>query len=233
MRYFLISERTPSEIRAALSRFGECVALPPYEALAFPVSHHPDMLMASLDGTLFVHRGYGEGQEILSGLGASFVVSEGEVGEIYPHDVALNCFLVGELLFGRAGAVSKTVLSWAREAGKRFVPVKQGYARCSTVIAGGALASADRGIVRAAAENGIPALLLPAVHIDIERYDTGFLGGASVQLDEGTLGFFGQIEAHPAYERLRDFFGAVGVSLVSLSGAPLFDHGGAITLERG
>ncbi len=226
MQYFFINSRTPFEIRESLSRYGECIPLPPLETLPFPVSHHPDMLMAELDGTLFVHREYEKGQEILRSFGIPFRISEAPLGANYPRDVALNCFAVGDYLFANGKAVSRDVLAWAGEHGKTLLSVAQGYTKCSTVVAGGAIASADRGIIRAAQQVGIPALLLPPHPIGIEVYDTGFIGGACGLLDAKTLGFFGNIEAYPCYSLLRDFFASAGVEVLGLSRGDLFDFGG-------
>ncbi len=231
MRYYFINEGTPSEIRAALSHHGLCVPLPALDTLPYPVCRHPDMLIAELNGTLFLHREYHAGSTLLSSLGVPFRISEKPLGARYPEDVALNCFCIGDALFASPRAVSPDVLSWHRQRGGRLLPVKQGYAKCSSVVARGALASADQGIVRAAEEAGIPALLLPVHPIGIEVYDTGFLGGACGLMDDTTLGFFGRIETHPAYGRLSAFFSRFGVSLVSLSDQPLFDLGGMIRVE--
>ncbi len=228
MKLFLINEATPFEIRAELAKYGRCVPLPALEALDYPVCRHPDMLMATMDGTVFVHREYEKGQEILRRLGIPFLISETEVGKVYPRDVSLNCFTVGKYLFAKPDSVSRELLAKAEEKGKTLIPVSQGYAKCSTAVAGGAIASADKGIVRAAEKVGIPALLLPSHKIGIEVYDTGFIGGASVTLDEKTLGFFGNIEEYPSFAELKSFFSTVGVEIVSLSKKPLFDFGGAI-----
>ncbi len=232
MKYFFINSGTPSEIRAALSRFGICVPLPPLPSLPEPIRRHPDMLMAKLDEVVFLHREYREAQDLLRSAGIPFRLSEKRLGASYPEDIALNCFCVGNALFaGRRGA-SPDVIAWAQESGKTVVPVRQGYAKCSTIVAGGAIASADKGIVRAATEVNVPALLLPPHPIGIEVYDTGFLGGACGLIHENLLGFFGKIEDHPSYRALADFFSRFGVTLLSLSDAPLFDLGGMISVER-
>lgn len=231
MRYFFINELLPQEIRTALSMYGKCVPLPAFDALPHPVCRHPDMLMAETRGTIFIHREFGKAQEILRGLGIPFFISEAPVKSTYPHDVPLNCFTVGNYLFAKKNAVSKTVLWEVTKKGGTLLPVSQGYAKCSTAVAGGAIASADKGIVRAAERVGIPALLLPSHKIGIEVYDTGFIGGASVLLNKNTLGFFGNIEEYPSYEELKRFFSTMSVETVSLSEKPLFDYGGAITFE--
>ena len=231
MRYFFINENTPFEIRAALSPYGICVPLPEFEALPHPVCRHPDMLMASINGTIFIHREYQKGQAILRELGIPFLISESTVKKDYPHDVALNCFDVCGHLFAKASAVSEEVLHLAKETKMPVLSVSQGYTKCSAVVIKNAIATADKGIVKAARSVGISALLLPPHTIGIEVYDTGFIGGASMTVTENTLGFFGKIEDYPSYKDLKAFFSTFDVEIVSLSEKPLFDYGGAVTVE--
>ncbi len=231
MRYFFVNPNTPTDFLKRMSDFGVCIPLPLFASLPEPVSRHPDMLMAELDGTLFVHEGYAEGRALLENLGIPHLLSHTPVENKYPRDVALNCFTAGGILFCNPRTVSSDILAWAAAKKLSIASVKQGYTKCATAVAGGAVASADKTIIKAAEHAGIPALLLPPHHIDIEIYDTGFLGGASVLLDAHTLGFFGKIEVHPSYESLRAFFAERGVSLLSLSDAPLFDLGGAVVVK--
>ena len=67
--------------------------------------------------------------------------------------------------------------------------------------------------------------------IGIERYDTGFIGGACGLVDRDTLGFFGNVEEYGRYDALRAFFEPLGVRLLSLGGEALFDYGGMVTVE--
>ena len=189
------------------------------------------MLIARLDDTIFIHGEYRSGQKLLRSLGIPFRLSHKKLGMTYPEDIALNCFCVGNFLFAGKRGSSPDVLAWAKENGKTLLSVKQGYTKCAAVVAGGAIASSDRGIIAAAESVGIPALLLPPHPIDIEVYDTGFLGGACGLIDKDTLGFFGCADRYPSYDILSDFFQARGVRIRSLSKFPLFDLGGMITVE--
>lgn len=231
MRYFLVNAALPQDIRTALSRYGECISLPPFERLPHPVDQHPDMLMAQIGEMIFVHREYEEGQRLLDKLGVPYHLSEKAVGEKYPEDVALNCFAAEGVLFGKLTAVSDEVKQFATARGMRLVNVSQGYAKCSSAQIGDRLVSADIGICRAARDAGLRTLLIPPGHIGIACYDTGFIGGASVVLDEKTLGFFGDLGRHPAGEDIRAFFEDVEIEIVSLSGDPLFDYGGAVRIK--
>lgn len=230
MRYIFIHHALPDEMVRALSVYGRCIPLPPFSRLPHPVSAHPDMLLINVDGTLMVHREYTEGQEILRENGIPYVLSHTAVEKEYPCDVRLNGFRWGSFFFAHKTGISEDLRYLAEKKSLCFVPVRQGYAKCATAVAGDAIATADVTIERAAKAVGIPTLLLRPHPIGIEVYDTGFIGGACVAVED-QLFFFGRIEAHPQYEDLRDFFAKQNVTLVSLSEKPLFDYGGAVVFE--
>lgn len=230
MRYIFIHHELPRKMKDALSAYGRCIPLPPFERLSFPVSAHPDMLMANIGGTLLIHEEYTAGQTLLRELHIPFVLSHTPVEKEYPNDVRLNCFTAGHCFFANKKAVSADAVRLAEEKGFRFVSVRQGYTKCASAVAGGAVATADKSICQAALRENIPSLLLSPHHIGIETYDTGFIGGASLALAD-KLFFFGKIEDFPQYRELRDFFAKYGIPLVSLSSDPLFDYGGAVVFE--
>lgn len=231
MKYFLIHKDLPEEIRSRLSFFGACVPLPAFEKLPVPVCFHPDMLIAEIGGKLLIHAEYRQGRELLSSLGIPFLLSYTPVSSKYPEDIRLNCFRLEDRFISNEKYVSREVLQIAKSLGLRSVSVAQGYAKCSCAVAGNAVATADRGMEKVLRREGADVLLLRPFPIGIEVYDTGFIGGASVLLNERTLGFFGNIETHAQYALLRDFFAARGISLVSLGSGPLFDYGGAIAVS--
>lgn len=229
MKYFLINSKLPAEMRMAMSAYGEPIALPPWHALEAPVCAHPDMLIAQIGSELLVHENYREGRALLERLGIPYSLSHAPVDAKYPEDVRLNCLATDEIFLSNEKYISREALTLADRMGLRRIHVKQGYAKCSCAYAGHAIATADRGIAKAVL--GVDVLLLQPSMIGIECYGTGFIGGASVLLDDRTLGFFGRIEDFGQYSELTEFFGAHGVRLVSLGQTPLFDYGGAVDIE--
>lgn len=232
MVYFFVNEALPCEVRKALARYGECVSLPRFEKLPHPVDGHPDMLMAKIGDVLFIHREYEAGQRILTDLDVPLFLSEKTVGNAYPDDVALNCFSAAGCLFGKLSSVSDEVKSYAQREGLALKNVRQGYAKCSSAVIGGVLVTADRGICAAASAEGLETLLVSPWRIGIEVYDTGFIGGASMVLDEQTIGFFGCLASHPEGEKIRAFFEKNGIEVVELSDGALFDYGGAVRVVK-
>ena len=226
MKYFFINANLPAEMCFAMSAYGRTVALPPWNVLESPVCTHPDMLIAKIGNELLIHEEYREGRALLDRIGIPYSLSLATVGAKYPEDIRLNCLATESVFLSNEKYISREALVLADCRGLRRIHVRQGYAKCSCAYAKGALVTADRGIAKAASV--LDVLLLDPSVIGIERYGTGFIGGASVLLDEQTLGFFGKIEDFDQYSALADFFGKHGVRLVSLGEAPLFDYGGAI-----
>ena len=218
-------------MRAALSEYGKLIPLPSWNALPTPVCAHPDMLAAKIGRSLLIHAEYLEGRAVLDRIGIPYLLSFAPVGKEYPKDIRLNCLAANTFFLSNEKYISREALALADGQGLRRIHVKQGYAKCSCACAGNAIATMDRGIAKAAGSAGVDVLLLKPSVIGIEAYDTGFIGGASVLLDENTLGFFGKIEDLEECPALSAFFGARGVRLVSLGQEPLFDYGGAVDIE--
>ncbi len=231
MTYFLVNEHFPAEFCGELSRFGAVLPVPCFPALDFPVSAHPDMLAARVGGTLFVHAENMALCALLSEHGIHFRTVSAKAGKAYPADVALNLFTVGKLLFACEKHASAEVLAFARENGYEVVNVRQGYAKCSTMILDNAIVTADAGIYKAAKAHGVAALLISPAHVGIEKYDTGFIGGASGTLCAGKVCVFGSLNSHPDGEKIRAFALAHGVEVADLGAGSLFDYGGLVRVE--
>ena len=124
------------------------------------------------------------------------------------------------------------MLAYAKLCGYETVNVSQGYAKCSTLLFDDALVTADTGIYRAAQERGIDALLIRPGYIGIEKYDTGFIGGASAKIEDGKIAVFGDIKKHSDGEKITQFIAQKGLKVISLGRGPLTDLGGAFVFEN-
>ncbi len=231
MTYFLVNERFPAEFRRELATYGEVLAVPPFDAMDFPVNAHPDMLAVNVYGTLFVHAENAVLCALLSEHNIPFRTVSAKAGKNYPEDVALNIFTVGKLLFACEKHASAEILAFARENGYEVVNVRQGYAKCSTMLVGNAIITADTGIYKAAVSHGVDALLISPAHVGIEKYDTGFIGGASGALCAGKTCVFGSLNSHPDGENIRAFAQANGVEVADLGKGALFDYGGLVRVD--
>ena len=198
------------------------VKLPPFSRLDCRVATHPDMLLFPLEYGILMHKAYYEEHtDFFKSLPFSFVLSDEAIGRDYPKDVLFNALPMEKRVYG-GKTVSKTILS----AFSGFVPVKQGYTRCSSCKVGGGVITQDKTVFSALKKDGIEALLISSGHIVLEGYDTGFIGGASLTLSDTVTAFFGKIEDHPDYEIISEFARRQNVTLLSLSNEPLTDYGG-------
>jgi hypothetical protein len=231
MTYFLVNENFPAELCALLSKRGTVLRVPPFSALDFPVNRHPDMLAVNVCGVLFVYAEHTELTALLEKHGIPFRTVAAKAGKLYPNDVALNLFAHGSLLFACEKYAAREVLDYAAEQGLEPVNVRQGYVKCSVMLVGDAIVTADAGIYKAALTHGVDALLIRPGSIGIEKYDTGFIGGASAALGAGESCVFGNLELHPDGKKIRDFAGAHGVEIQSLGAGALFDYGGFVRVD--
>ena len=226
----VVDSRLPLSCLEGLNRFDFTpLPLPPFPRLSSPVTSHPDMRLLHVRDTLFCHREYyaiakPEIDRILSVSGLSLCLTEDEVKETYPNDVALNFIFTGNCLLGKTEVLSEKVTEYAKAHRISLLSVKQGYAKCSTVVLDGAIITADTGIAAAAASRGIDTLLVSEGDVSLPPYPYGFLGGASGVCGK-TVFFCGDILAHKDGARIEAFCQKHGYKAVSLSNEPLFDGG--------
>ena len=197
--------------------------LPPCAALAEPVSKHADMLVGLLDKRIVLRRRYYEkNKELFSGL--DVCLTDEEQGGEYPRDVLLNFIDTENAVIGYGKAITKLI-------NKPVVNVKQGYARCSTLICRNFAVSADKGILKALASLGYDTLEISAGNIELPGYENGFIGGASFS-DGGDVYFFGSLSYHPDGKRIKEFVSSHGAMIHELDGGPLVDLGGAAVIRN-
>ena len=231
MTYFLINPRFPREYREKISSFGKCLPVPEFELLDFPVNTHPDMQAVNLMGRLFIHRENTALASLLASHGISFSAVDDKVSALYPGDISLNLFTAENCLFANTAYASAQVLEYASQNGFRACSVRQGYAKCSAMTLGGAIVTADTSIHKSADREGVPSLLIRPGSIGIEKYDTGFIGGASAQISANKIAVFGNILAHPDGEKILSFAKANGADILSLGEGALFDYGGIVRVD--
>ncbi len=228
--FILTDSRVSGKQTKALMCLGYAVIrLPSFRGLYSPVSSHPDMLTAKLkDGSLLITEEYYNSEKsFFDSLGARLTLTDERLSPEYPNDVLFDALSVNGTVFGKKGCVSKHILYDCN----LFVPVNQGYARCSVAMLSDACAvTADVGLCTALSEHGINTLLIRSGHIVLEGYDTGFIGGAGGRLPDGQYVFFGDILSHPDGKMILDFAHENKISAVSLSDEPLSDHGGIVAI---
>lgn len=222
-KILFISSAAPDVIRSALAEKYEIRKLPPCADLPSPVASHADMLVGVIDGRPVVTRAYYRENEALFS-GCDPVVTDETYGERYPNDVLLNFIDTENAVVGYKKAVTKTV-------NKPVINVKQGYARCSTLICRDFAVSADKGILSALESLGYDTLQISPGNIVLPGYGYGFIGGASFA-DGDTVYFFGSLSHHPDGDKISAFIEKRNVKTVEFTGGPLTDYGGCAAVVK-
>ena len=226
----IIDGRADKSIIHALEAFAKKVfSLPPFPALSEPVSAHADMLVWFYGKTVFTYADYRaiapEVFAALENLGYSAHTISQNPSREYPHDVALNCALIGTSIIANTKYCADEIKLFAAENGLSLLHTNQGYTKCSTVVVSdNAIITSDASIAAIARENGIDTLTINSGGVALPPYEYGFIGGAS-GTDEQNVFFCGDIEAHSEAAEIRAFCKKHQKDIVCLSKNTLFDVG--------
>ena len=229
MKLILCGADMPQFYRKKLENYADRVAcMPEYPEIKGSTSTHPDMLGYAAGNRLFIARDfYLRRRAFFDSLGCEIVPCKVAYGE-YPRDVYFNVFAVGGTLFGRTDMTPPEITGIYNKC----IIIKQGYAKCSTLLLCAAGVTADKGIADALAGNGSDALLIPPGGVSLRGYGYGFIGGACVTPDGATLLPAGDLDTHPDAGRIRAFAADHGFKTDNgIPGDPLLDCGGILILE--
>ena len=225
----IIDPRMPCSAKARIKEICEVIELPPFSALDERVASHPDMLVFLSDGKLFTCNDYykeakEEIDKIVKLKNLELILTNDVISSEYPNDVCFNAFIFSGALIGNIGRVSDVIKAYCQGLGLTERNVRQGYAKCSTVLLGNAVITADAGISKAVKELGGDALLISQGQVELEGYDCGFIGGAS-GVYENKVYFCGDISTHPDHKKIAEFCNTHGFEVISLSRDRLYDVG--------
>lgn len=222
----IIDTRMPKKAKETLMKRFPTIELPPSPDLDSRVASHPDMLMFSSNGRLFINENYFNiTKDLFKIKDIDIIRCDGKLSEKYPDDIAFNCFISNGTLFGNISHTAKEIITFANEQGISKKAVSQGYAKCSTVVLGNdRIITADKSIYKAYTQNSDRALLVSPKGVSLNGYNCGFIGGATGVLDKEIF-FSGDISLHPDYQKIQEFTKKLGYKITSLSNEPLYDVG--------
>ncbi len=170
-----------------------------------PEQKHPDMQLLAIRDNLFMLNECTGLKEKLNSLGKKIIRCDKTAEKCYPENILLNCLYLNNTLYGKINKIDKTVIDYCIKNQIRTVNVNQGYTRCSTlVINQKAVITADKSIEKALKKDGVEVLLVFPGNIILDGFDYGFIGGAGAQIDDTTI-FFGNIEKHSEYHKIKNF----------------------------
>lgn len=214
-----------------LSNYGiDVITIDSDKRLPRPVCSHADMLCCHLSEDIIFSYCQSVGKNMQK-WGIECIVPDIVPQPIYPHDVALNCAVVGKYLVSNMKYACGELLAAAEKLGLELINVKQGYARCSiAIIDENSVITADKNIAVKLREKGIDVLLIRPGHINLPGYDYGFIGGTCGKIDKDKILFMGNPDLHPDGSSIRRFIESKGVAVIASEGK-LFDFGGFIPIK--
>ncbi|NLL63499.1 MAG: hypothetical protein GX241_04560 [Ruminococcaceae bacterium] len=179
----------PQWLKSAFSNYGiKVIEIGALDVLPTPVAHHIDLMCCG---------GY-IAKEIEGKLPGKPIKQN--LGNVYPLDVPLNAAIVGEYIICNPDTVAPELL----ELGLKLIPVKQGYTKCSTLVIDETHIITEDESIYEATKDILNVLFIEKGHVFLEGYDYGFIGGASAVIGD-TVFFFGNIEKHPDFKKIKAF----------------------------
>lgn len=225
----------PSIISALKSRGVSVIEVASGRRLSGAVSSHADMLLHHLgNNKVVVAKGEFALKKNLEQAGFDILESNICIRDGYIHEIPLNAFQVGNYLFSNLSYLDPVVKQYCEENNIAIVSVRQGYAKCSTVVVNdSSIITADPSIAQAAKLVGLDVLQISPGGIELKGYSYGFIGGCCGLIGKNKLAFAGNIRTHPDYSQIYKFCYEKEVDLISLADMPLTDIGGIIPLKIG
>lgn len=219
----IIGEKYAEKLQKPLENRGiECVLLPINQNIEWQINSHADISVIHIKDNIFVCE---------PTIKVDFDVNLGQtvLKKGYPNNVAYNGLLIGNDFFHKLDKTDPEILKNLEKV--NLHNVKQGFARCSTLVLGEKLAiTADKGMFYALLEAEIETLLIEQGHIELDGYDYGFIGGSGFLVDEKTVCFTGKIQHHPDYSKIVEFITKNGMQIDYLTDEKIFDVGSILPI---
>lgn len=226
----LISSKTPKEISEYVQKiFGQTLFLPENPFLLPETAFHTDLCCCKTPKKLVCSPWMFEGLKNHN-IPRPLLKGTTEPSGNYPNDILYNAAAVGNFLFCNEPFTDKNLLNHAKKEGMKILHVKQGYTKCSMIpVSEKAVITADKGIERAAKENGLDCLLTTNEGVYLNGFENGFLGGAAI-CGKDVVFFTGDLSQHPDYPQISEFCKQHNKEPVWVPLMPLYDLGSPIYL---
>lgn len=221
------------ELLSALQKYKiRCFGITPNPNLQYPVCSHADMQLHHLGGKELIIADNLAQSELLQKEGFHFYATEALEPE-YPGDIKLNAARIGNLSIANQNCISPSIIKNCADNQISSIHTQQGYTKCSICILNEkAIITSDPSIAKAVNATDLDVLVIVQGFIEIEQYNTGFLGGCCGKIAPNVMAFTGDLSLHPNYHEIKLFFQKYHIEIVCLSDHKLIDIGGIIPLKE-
>ena len=219
------------EIISALHNTG--ISTLSFESNALPkeISRHLDMLLCHTgENEIFLAPEISPDPRLAEG---ATVRHTAPLGDTYPHDVMLNLAVSRDFFVFNPKTADTALREALSLSGRRAIPVKQGYAKCSLcMVTENAVITEDPSIYEALKNTDIHTLLISKGDIYLSDTHCGFFGGSTGKISSRTLAVTGSLSTHRDGEKIRGFCKKHGVEILELTQGKIIDIGGIIPLKE-
>lgn len=205
------------------------------EDLDDPINDHPDMVIHPINYKNFVvyYKYYNYYYNKLNKYGINVIKSSNKLNKIYPNDIYLNVSRVGKYFFHKSGYIDKN-LKTNLEKNFQGIEIKQGYAKCSTLILkDNVVVTTDLKLNKKYKELGLVSYLLPPNKINLPGYDTGFIGGTCGNIGKDKVVFYGNLEKYEFKKELIKILHKENISYIYPNTETFLDRGSIIGILGG
>lgn len=219
----IIGEKYASKLVNPLKKRGvECILLPKNQKVEWQINSHADIQIMHIKDNIFVC-------EPSIKVDFDVIYGQTELKSGYPYNIAYNGLLIGDNFFHNLCKTDPEILTNLENVSLHNV--KQGFARCSTLVLGENLAiTADKGMFLALTLAKIETLLIKEGHIYLLGYDYGFIGGSGFMIDKNTVCFTGHLKNHPSYNEIINFLDEKNIQYDYLTDENIFDIGSILPI---
>lgn len=231
MNIIFLSELADKALIDDIKIRGTVILIPKDDRFDSRISSHPDLVISIIDDTLMIdENAHINIYKQLDALSIPYVVGCSRLGTPYPKDIAYNAVITKDFIIHNLDYTDPLLFLHSKYTHKTLIPVKQGYAKCSTVVVSDdAIITSDQGIYQAA-KDFMKILLIQPGHVFLDGYDFGFLGGASASFED-TVIFHGDLSNHPDFLRIKAFVEAEQKKLLYFKEFPLTDIGSILVFK--
>lgn len=208
------------------------VPVDPCSSLPEGIASHADLQLLHLgSNSMLTASCSNKCEEMLKSIGFDLKAASSPLGEKYPADCILNAAILGKNIIINPAAADKLLMEYIYSNNMNIIAVNQGYSNCSILsVCSDAIITSDRGIAKAAEENGIETLLINEGGIYLKGYNTGLIGGCGGMIENKILGTSGDMKQLKDFDNIKDFLRNRNIYIENLGAKELCDIGGILPL---
>lgn len=223
MTYVLVAENFPEASAEKLKKYGEVVRTCANKNILKGLDTHPDILVHPLpNGDILVDR---DNLEYYKNIfpDKKILPSNSILSKKYPKDVPLNAFTFKNYFIHNLKFTDKLLLDYYKNYGYDLINIKQGYAKCSSLVTEDFIITSDGGIYESLRDL-IPIYKIDHGQIKLQNFNYGFIGGASGVLGKKIF-FTGDFSHHSSYEEILKIINKYDYEIEILYKDPIEDYG--------